>query len=249
MTTPSASTKVRMSWLWDVLITLAGLVIGVIVGFLVPVLGDWATNTVHIVPGPLKVAMNLPPAWVVPVCSILGLIGGLLISDIARKESLKLDIAADHVELSQEGRERFVPRAEVAEVFREGKELVLIDRAGARLARFKADDLNAGAIEAGFREHGYPWRAEDDPYASHYTRWIDGKPDVDDEIHRLLRARRHARGADKKVAELGEIDAQLLERGIDARDRDDEQQIRRFGPAAPMERRSAPAPRREDRFE
>ncbi|MFQ6330551.1 hypothetical protein ACLMAL_31045 [Nocardia sp. CWNU-33] len=118
-----------------------------------------------------------------------------------------------------------MPRAEVDAVFREGADLVLVDRNRLRLARFGASDLSRRDIAAAFRKHGYPWLDRDDPFGAEFSRWIDGMPGVGDDVSALLRARRRA-VADKKPFAIEEVDEKLIALAVDVRDRKGEQFIR-----------------------
>ena len=210
-------------WLW--IFGIVGVAAGCGIGFAIGPVGRWAVDTLPSLPGPLEIAMTVPAVWLVPVASVLGFVGGLALFDIARKESLTLTVAADHVELSQDGREQYVPRTRIGAVFREDDDLVLTDRNRRPLARFGAGDLSGPRMETVFRERGYPWIERNDPLATEYTKWMDGAPGLDEAVHTLLRARRRA-FADKKARDVEEIDEKLAELGVSVRDRKDEQQVR-----------------------
>ncbi|WP_225727424.1 MULTISPECIES: hypothetical protein [unclassified Nocardia] len=225
MTTSTAPTTLRLPRVWAWVFTSAGLVLGIGVGAVLPPVGHWLVDTVQIAPGWLHLVLTVPPVWLMPIGAAVGLIGGLVVAGIAHEESLVLTVSPVHVELSQNGRERFVPRDRVAAVFREDDDLVLVDRNRMRLARFGAGDLGRRDVETAFRLHGYPWVSENDPYATEFTRWMDGRPEIDDAAHCLLRARRRAI-ADKKPLEVEALDEKLAEHGVDVRDRKGVQQIR-----------------------
>lgn len=225
MTTTSAPTALRFStgWLW--LFGIGGLALGCGIGFAIPSVGQWLVDTAHEIPGPLRIAMTVPHVWLVPATTVIGLIAGLALFDTARNGCLALTVADDHVELAQNGREQYVTRAGVAAVFREDADLVLTDRNRLRLARFRATDLSARGIESAFRQHGFPWVDENDPYGGEFLRWTDGRPETGEAIDALMRARRRA-VADKKPLVAEELDEKLLALGVDVRDRKGEQQIR-----------------------
>ncbi|WP_433192602.1 YqeB family protein [Nocardia sp. CA-107356] len=225
MTTTSAPTVLRFSTVWLWLFGLGGLALGCGIGFAVPFVGQWLVDTVHEIPGPLRIAMTVPRIWLVPITTVIGALAGLALFGTARNESLALTVAGDHVELAQNGREQYVSRAEIAAVFREHGDLVVTDRNRLRLARFRATDLRARAIEQAFRDHGYPWLEQNDPYGADFTRWVDGLPETGADIDTLMRSRRRAI-ADKKSLEVEDLDDKLLALGVDVRDRKGEQQIR-----------------------
>ncbi|WP_433655924.1 YqeB family protein [Nocardia sp. CA-128927] len=227
MTTTSAPTVLRFSTIWAWLFAVGGLAIGCGIGFAAHPLGHWLTDTFDGTPGPLKVALKVPTVWLVLVLMLIGVVAGVVLYQIARTESLTLTIADDHVELVKDGRAQHVPRKHVAAVFREDTDLVLTDRNKRRLARFGANDLNRNDIENAFQNHGYPWLDQNDPFGADYVRWVEGRPETGKAIDTVLRARRHAL-ADEKPLDVEELDEQLLELGIDVRDRQGEQHIRVF---------------------
>ncbi|WP_280262569.1 YqeB family protein [Nocardia wallacei] len=222
-TSPATVLKFPAFWLW--VFTIGGLALGCGVGFALPAVGQWLLDTVESAPGPVRVAMKLPPALLVPIAAILGIVGGAVLFEIARKECPTLTIADDHLELSRDGRARYIERGRVEAVFREGADLVLTDRRGLRLARCKASDLPAAALARAFRDHGYPWQDRDDPLASDYITWVDGRPETGATVDALLRNRRRALD-DDKPGTVEEVEEQLTALGVDVRDRKGRQEIR-----------------------
>ncbi|MFE3443212.1 hypothetical protein ACFXNW_09275 [Nocardia sp. NPDC059180] len=216
---------VRFSNIWVVAFGVAGAVLGCGIGFAVPVVGNWMVDVLGDVPGPVEVAMTVPAVWLVPILTAVGIIGGAVLFEIARGESLTLTVDADHVELSQGGRNKYVAHEQVASVFREDADLVLADRDRRSLARFKADDLSGAAVASAFRTHDYPWLDGNDPFAGEYTRWIDGRPETGADIDAVLRGRRRAMDDEDRTA-IEEFGEKLLALGVEVRDRKGEQQIR-----------------------
>ncbi|WP_433684352.1 YqeB family protein [Nocardia sp. CA-119907] len=149
--TTSAPTALRFSTVWLWLFGIGGLALGCGIGFAIPSVGQWLVDTVHEIPGPLRIAMTVPRVWLVPATTVIGLIAKLALFDTARNECSALTVSDDHVELAQNGREQYAIRAGVAAVFREDAVLVLTDRNRLRLARFRAADLSARDIETAFR--------------------------------------------------------------------------------------------------
>ncbi|MEV6559140.1 hypothetical protein AB0M22_25725 [Nocardia sp. NPDC051756] len=227
MTTVSAPTVLRISPIWAWLFGAGGLAVGCGIGFAVHPVGRWMIDTFDASPGPLKLATSVPTVWLVLATTLIGTVAGVLLFEIGRSESLTLTVADDHVELVKEARAQHVPRKHVAAVFREDADLVFTDRNKRRLARFDANDLNRNDIEQAFRRHGYPWLDRNDPFGADYFRWADGRPETGKAVDAVLRARRRAL-ADEKPLDVAELDEQLLELGIDVRDRRGEQHIRLF---------------------
>ncbi|RDI44497.1 YqeB family protein [Nocardia mexicana] len=222
-TSPATVLKFPTFWLW--VFTIGGLALGCGVGFALPAVGQWLLDTVESAPGPVRVAMKLPPALLVPIAAVLGTVGGALLFEVARKESPTLSVADDHIELSRNDRARYIERGTIGAVFREGPDLVLTDHRDLRLARCKASDLRADEIARAFRERGYPWRDRDDPLAEHYVTWVDGRPETGAKVDALLRSRRRALD-DDKPGTVEEVEEQLTALGVDVRDRKGRQEIR-----------------------
>jgi hypothetical protein len=229
MTEPTtrAAVTVRMSkatlWGLGVLAT----AVGVALGFLAAPLARWLVATVDGAPGPLKLLAALPTGWAVLVMGALGLVAGLLLAATAHDESLEVTVDADHVQLGVSGRARWIARADVDGVLRDGRDLVLLDCRGAELDRRRASDLPGGRLRSAFVDHGYPWR--DDPaYGAGFATWVDGRPDLSAAVHLLLRER--ARAVERKdVDTAADLGAQLRSHGISVRDRDGRQEIRATG--------------------
>ncbi len=60
-------------------------------------------------------------------------------------------------------------------MFRDGKDLGLIDSTERELARRNGNDLNARPLTDAFTAHGYPW-TDTNPHEGMFTRWTDGHP-------------------------------------------------------------------------
>lgn len=201
---------------------------GVALGFLAKPFTQWLVSMFDSAPGPLRAAAALPTAVAVPGLAAIGVVVGLWISHEALKESLRLTVTAAHVLLSQNDAERHVSRDKIAEVFLDGKDLVLLDARTIELARNNASDLNADDIAKAFTELGYPWRGGKNPYEADFQSWVDGHPALDDTRNQLLRSRSRAL-TDEKTGAAAELADQLQEAGVVVRDRDGAQQYRLVG--------------------
>lgn len=208
-------------WLLRIGITVLGLVLGL----LVKPLFNWITDLVGDAPGPLRVAAALPTGWAIAALTAAGAVVGWWVARVARKESLLLTVDGDSVRLSQDGADRYLAREDVGEVFRDGKELVLLDRRTKELARHDASDLNATDVRAAFERFDYPWRGAGDPHEAEFRRWVDGHPDLDEHGNQLMRARARAL-ADKQPGTAANLADDLSAAGIVVRDRKGSQQYR-----------------------
>ena len=205
-----------------ILCALAGLGLG----FVAPAVSTWAVDTLPAVPGPLELLAGLTTAWTIPLLTVVGIGAGLFRASTAIHESLALTVDSEGVLLTQDERDLYVPRAKIGSVFREGRDLVLLDSAERELARRKADDLNDRAVADAFTAHGYPW-SEKNTHEESFTRWIEGHPGLDEQTHALLRERREAlSGKDTHLATA--LHEQLQELGVVVRDRGRHQEYRRL---------------------
>ncbi|MDV6275092.1 hypothetical protein R3Q06_16460 [Rhodococcus erythropolis] len=208
-------------WMLGAVCTLAGFGLG----FAAPPISRWAVDTLPTVPGPLEILAELTTAWSVPILCIVGVAAGVALALSAIGESLTITVDSDGALLSVDGDELYVPRSKVHAVFRDGKDLVLIDSTERELARRNADDLNARAVTDAFTAHGYHW-TDTNPHEGTFTRWTNGHPDLDEQTHKLLRQRRSALSS-KEFDTATELHSRLQAQGIIVRDRDKRQEYRR----------------------
>ncbi|MFD4461368.1 hypothetical protein [Nocardia sp. NPDC058480] len=194
-------------------------------GFAAPPMSRWAVNTWPTVPGPLEILAELPTTWSVPILTIVGIAAGVVLALRAIGESLAITVDSDGVLLSVDADELYIPRSKVHAVFREGKDLVLIDSTERELARRNADDLDARAVTDAFSAHRYPW-TDANPHEGTFTRWTNGHPDLDEQAHELLRRRRSAL-SDNESDTASDLHRRLQALGIIVRDRDKRQEYRR----------------------
>lgn len=165
--------------------------------------------------GPLRLLDGAPE----PGASIgalgAGAVLGLVIGCIGKYESLVVEVSGGAAVLTRKGESRTVQRADAGAVFLDGKELVVLGRDTAELARVESD-LGAADLEAAFREHGYPWR-DGDPHRAEFRRWVPDLTELADSDHALLKARQRA--LDKKDAgDAEELRQELAKLGVVVRD-------------------------------
>ena len=221
--------EVRQPRWVPLLVLLATVALGVGLGFALPPLARWLHGLLERSPlpslGPVELIAGLPLAWSVPILGGLGVAGGVVLALSTIGESLRLTVADDHLEHRTDGREGWVERADVADVFRDGRYVVLLGATGAPRERLDADTLGRDELRAAFETHGWPWR-DGDPYERAYERWIDGRPGFSAAEHGLLRRRLAER---KDAAAVAEVDEALAAHGLVARVREDRLQVRRLG--------------------
>ena len=223
-TTTPTPTEVRQPRWVPLLVLLATVGLGVVL----PPLARWLQGILERSPlpslGPVELLAGLPFAWSVPILAGLGVVGGVLLALSTIGESLRLTVADDHLEHRTAAREGWVERADVADVFRDGRYVVLLGPAGAPRERLDADTLRRDELRAAFQAHGWPWR-DADPYEHAYERWLDGRPGFSAAEQALLRRRLAER---KDPAVVAEVDAALAGHGLAARVREDRLQVRRL---------------------
>ncbi|NLU82245.1 hypothetical protein [Rhodococcus sp. HNM0569] len=225
MTRCDEVTRVALNPLLPTSIALACTAFGAGLGFVAPAASRWAVDTLPDVPGPLEILSELDLTWSVPILTVVGMVAGILLALAMSSETLTLTVDPDGIVLEQNGRELYVPKARIGTAFRDGKDLVLTDEAGHELARRDAGDLRARTVVDAFVTHGYPWRNHD-PHEGEFTRWVDGHPDLGDEVHALLRRRRDAL-PDTDSHEALTLHRSLGRKGIVVRDRGGHQEYRR----------------------
>lgn len=224
-----APTELHQSRAVPVVLGTVVLALGVVLGFALPPLARWLQGVLESTPLPVHGAIglvaDLPLAWSLPILSLAGLVGGVLLALSAEHEALRLTVFDDHVEHRTDAREGWIERTEVETVHRDGKDLVFLGTGGRPRERMAADSLNASRLAAALRDHGWPWR-DDDPYDGEFASWVDGRPGFDDAEQDLLRQRLAER---KDTAAVVRLDSMLAARGLAVRERDGRLQVRRAG--------------------
>lgn len=211
--------------LWALRLGCGGVGFGV--GFAVPPLAAWIDALISDVPGPLAIAAQIPTIWLVPILTVVGLAAGFWLAEAAEHECLHITVDSEGMLTSIDGREHYVQRQAVSNVFTDPKDLVLIDSQQGELFRGSVSDISVDALRTAFTRHGYPWSGTADPYEAKFQRWIDGHPDLDSDEHKLLRDRRKALN-DDAAEEATELATQLQKHGIVVRDKEKKQQYRRL---------------------
>lgn len=178
-----------------------------------------------------ELAARVPEPWGTIGALALGVVAGLLLAGLARREEVTVTVDGAAAVIAYRGETREIESSAVTAVFVEDDDhVVLLGPAGEELARQGGVLPDLEELEAAFGTHGYPWRAAD-PYADEYVLWADDDDvDLPDGVDALLRARareieRGGEGdaeedADRLRTELGAL-------GIVVRDKDSRQYWRR----------------------
>lgn len=157
-----------------------------------------------------------PGPWPSAVALSAGVLAGLALAGAAVHESLEVRVTGSAVLLLREGRTQRLERAQVATAFVDGKDLVLVDRAGAELARERTD-LARVRLQEAFAAHGYPWHHGGDPRAAEFRRWVAGAPDLPPGAAGLLAARARALAA-RRPDDVRDLRTELAGLGVVVRD-------------------------------
>lgn len=198
------------------------LVCGAGVGWLATLLAEWLV-TLPWAPleGPAKLVTSIPePGRTVGAVAVGGLLG-LVVGFTAVHESLSVRISGSRVVLTVRDTAQDFAHDEIALVFRDGKQLVLLGPNGLELAREKCG-LSWRRVAEAFAEHGYSW-AEEDPHRDEFRRWVPGMPGLPDGADALLRARAEARKKQDDAEDARELWRELLRLGVVVRDEDKRQ--------------------------
>jgi hypothetical protein len=200
---------------------------GAVLGFFLLRIADWASRQKWVpFQGPLELVARWDGWWVVVVCIVAGLLGGLLLAAIALDDTLKVTITNDSVEFLKNEKTVTVPRTKVATAFLDGKEIVLLDATTRELAREKHDQFKSDAqkIPLAFRAHGYPWSDAGDPHEDRFRRWVEDEPELPPGANAVLKARAKSFGdGDKGKADLRELRDEVAKLGYTVKDKDKKQ--------------------------
>lgn len=172
--------------------------------------------------GPFALVASIPQPGAAIGAVALGSAAGLVLAYVAHTEGFTATVSPSRVELSRGSRVHdTVAGEEVHLVFMDGKELVLLSREGAELAR-QATDLKPAALRPVFVAHGYSWNDAGDPYLQQYTRWVPGGHGLPDGADALLHARQSALESGDK-ADVVELRRELWKLDVVVRDSDKKQ--------------------------
>lgn len=190
---------------------------GAAVGLLLRMIAGWVAG-LEWVPwqGPFKLIASLdrPWDWAAPVG--VGVLAGLILAFVGWAESLTVTVSRESIGFKGGDKEHEIAGPAVKGVFMDGKQLVLLGSSTEELAREKSD-LDRGALERGFRAHGYAWSPGGDPYADRYRRWVRDDPALSGSANAVLKARAMAlQKGDKDDA--AELRAELIKLGVVVRD-------------------------------
>jgi hypothetical protein len=166
--------------------------------------------------GPLSLIDSVPDQIAVPVLIGLGLLVGVIFGLYALHEELSITVDDQRVRLRRGDADRRLDRTAIADVFLDGKDLVLLGHDSNELARERTDRSAARLADA-FTQHGYPWRAEGDPRAGDFRLWSESAHGLPAAARAMLSMRARALKA-KKTEDAADLRAELINLGVVVRD-------------------------------
>src|SRR5690606_14814255 len=114
---------------------------GVALGFLVPYIAGWLARLPWApFQGPARLISHFDGTWLRLALMALGGIAGLAVAFIAVRELLTAVIDDSEVRFEKDGKRRAFARSEIAAVFVDGKQLVVLGTSGHELLRENTDE-------------------------------------------------------------------------------------------------------------
>lgn len=201
-----------------------GAAVGLGVAFAVGPVVAWLLEMVDGAPAPLRLLDQLPLGWAIALLVLAGALAGWYVFLGWGREVGEVTVDAQRVVIAGSTGSVSFARAEIADIFLDKDELVLLDARSRELSRTTSDSAVAHRLAAAFEQFDYPWRGTGDPHE--FSAWVDRSPDLDAPAHELLRRRRRAL-ADGRTGVAEEARDELLDLGIVVRDRGGRQEYRR----------------------
>lgn len=176
--------------------------------------------------GPLRLIDSIPEPWATLGALAVGFVGGLVLALMWHGERLGVTVSPERVILEGDEYTASFERADVAAVFVDKKQLVLLGHDTGELAR-RPSELEVAALKAVFTRFDYPWR-DGDPHAGEYRRWVPDIPGLPPGANALLSAR------SKRLDSIDDTDAkelraELVKLGVIVRDEKKKQYWRLVG--------------------
>lgn len=199
--------------------------VGLLLGVGLQPLAEWASGVDTLPFGRISdVVATLDPWWAKAALAGVGLLAGAAFSAYALLETVTVTVTPGRLTLKRGDKVSSFEHGSVDTVFVDGKQVVVLDRHTAELARepFEGD---AQLLADSLRTFGYPW-SDEDPHATAYRRWIDGAPELTDAEHFVLRTRANALSDDDKD-EAADLRTELARIGLVVRDEGNRQYWRR----------------------
>lgn len=185
----------------------------------------WMLDRLDSAPAPLRLLDQLPLVWAIPLLTVLGAVAGWLVFSMWSEKVGRVLVDERTVRLENKKATVEFSRDEIAQIFLDKDELVLLDGASQELSRTDSESGLAESFAQAFGTFEYPWLGTTDPRETAFTDWVDRSKSLNEATHQLLRARRRAL-TDGKVGEAESLREQLAAQGVVVRDRGERQQYR-----------------------
>lgn len=202
-----------------------GASIGLVVALLVGPVVSWLLDRIETAPAPLRLIDQLPLIWSAPLLTIAGAVVGWIVFSIWNEEVGRVVIDPQAVRVESGDSAAVFGREEIAEIFLDKDELVLVDDDSMELSRTASDNSLADRLSEALKGFGYTWVGAQDPREGDFCDWVDRSPDLAEPVHELLRARSRAL-ADSRTGEAQARHDELAACGVVVRIRNKRQQYR-----------------------
>lgn len=190
--------------------------VGGLLGWGLVAIAGWVTSLSWApMQGPFELVQRYSGWQVTTGAIVLGAVAGLVLALIGASERLVVTLSRSEVRLRRDSTRTSYPAREVRAAFDDAKHLVLLDAAGAELAREK-HDLPRDALAAAFTAQGYRW-LDADPYARDYRPWVDDADGLPPGANAVLKARARALEQDEKE-HVTDLRTELARLGVVVRD-------------------------------
>ncbi|HEV2928605.1 MAG TPA: hypothetical protein VGW74_07930 [Propionibacteriaceae bacterium] len=224
----SGATKLGYNRAGQALFVLIPALAGAGLGWALTAVLDWLLSLSWIpFRGPLNLIDSVPDQIALPVLIGLGLVAGIVFGLYALHEELSITVDNERVRLQRGNADRRLDRTDIADVFLDGKDLVILGHDSNELAREKTDRPAARLAEV-FSHYGYRWRAEGDPRAGDFRLWSESAQGLPAGARPMLSMRARAL-KEKKAADAADLRAELINLGVVVRDEGGKQYWRLAG--------------------
>lgn len=221
------STVIGLAPIERILILIVPPIVGLILGYFIPPIAHWAADLPWFpFQDYLQIIANIQEKWAVIITTILGLFAGVWLTVAAITDSLEITVTEDEVKLKIKGVTQSYSKSDIAQVYLDGKQLVLLGINGLECAREPYESTPAN-IEKIFVKYRYPWFSGV-PQESAYRLWMEDALDLSASLNVLLKAREEALHR-KDEESAAEIRLALGKLGITVRDKGRFQYWRKLG--------------------
>src|SRR5699024_3011255 len=140
-----------------------------------PVIAEWLL-LLPVVPFEkiIELIASLNGLWTSIIASIIGIIGGILLSLIIFEESLEVTITDENVHLKLGEKVNTLDKKDISTIYMENKQLIILGKDSNELYR-EFFETKPSTVQEAFMNYKYPFE-EKDPFEKEYQRWVLGHP-------------------------------------------------------------------------